>query len=113
MLDNKNKTYEIGNFKLIRKPNITNNGAEFKRLIDELSAIGYSEVKNELTESEDMLLGKDKTNWGRSFFFLINSDYGYKFKKDPYTYKYLTYDTYDIWHSTYVHMSSVLKFQIV
>lgn len=67
-VDNKNKTYEIGNFKLIRRPNVTNNGAEFKRLIDELSARGYSEVKNELTESEDMLLGKDKTkrliqNW--------------------------------------------------
>lgn len=58
------------------------------------------------------LLGKEKTNWGRSFFFLINSDSGYKerSKKDPYTYKYLTYD---IWHSTYVHMSSVLKVQIV
>lgn len=57
-VDNKNKTYEIGNFKIIRRPNVTNNGAEFKRLIDELSTRGYSEVKNELTE--DLLLNPTK-----------------------------------------------------
>lgn len=53
-VDNKNKTYEVGQFKIIKRPYMTNNGAEFKRLIAELSARGYTEVGNKLTESEDM-----------------------------------------------------------
>lgn len=80
-VDNKNKTYEIGNFKLIRRPNVTNNGAEFKRLINELSARGYSEVKNELTESEDMnreqareRCYKIKKNWDGKYVVAITED---------------------------------------
>lgn len=53
-VDNKNKTYEVGQFKIIKRPYMTNNGAEFKRLIAELSARGYTEVGNKLTE--DLLL---------------------------------------------------------
>lgn len=53
-VDNKNKTYEVGQFKIIKRPYMTNNGAEFKRLIAELSARGYTEVGDKLTE--DLLL---------------------------------------------------------
>lgn len=45
-IDNNNKTYEIGSFKIPHRTNSTHNGAEFKRFIDSLKEKGYTEVKN-------------------------------------------------------------------
>ena len=49
-IDNKNKTYEFGNFKIPYGPESTQNGKEFERLVDKLKEMGYTEIKKSLKE---------------------------------------------------------------
>jgi hypothetical protein len=49
-IDNKNKTYEFGNFKVPYRLESTQNGKEFERLVDKLKEMGYTEIKKSLKE---------------------------------------------------------------
>jgi hypothetical protein len=49
-IDNKNKTYEYGNFAWTNRQESTQNGKEFERLVDKLKEMGYTEVKKSLKE---------------------------------------------------------------
>ena len=49
-IDNKNKTYEYGNFAWTNRLESTQNGKEFERLVDKLKEMGYTEVKKSLKE---------------------------------------------------------------
>ena len=61
-VDNKNKTYKLGQFRIVDRLNSTQNGAEFRRLIDELKNRGYKEIsKFEETLEEDI----EKTSKGK------------------------------------------------
>ena len=50
-IDNKNKTYEFGSFKITSGEESTKNGKEFDRLIDILKVKGYTEIKDKIKES--------------------------------------------------------------
>lgn len=49
-IDNKNKTYEYGNFAWTNRLESTQNGKEFERLVDKLKEMGYTEIKKSLKE---------------------------------------------------------------
>ena len=49
-IDNKNKTYEYGNFAWTNRQESTQNGKEFERLVDKLKEMGYTEIKKSLKE---------------------------------------------------------------
>lgn len=50
-IDNTNKTYEFGTFKITSGRESTKNGREFDRLIDKLKELGYTEIKKNVKES--------------------------------------------------------------
>ena len=50
-IDNTNKTYEFGTFKITSGRESTKNGREFDRLIDNLKELGYTEIKQNVKES--------------------------------------------------------------
>jgi rubrerythrin len=50
-IDNTNKTYEFGAFKITSGRESTKNGREFDRLIDKLKELGYTEIKKNIKES--------------------------------------------------------------
>ena len=50
-IDNINKTYEFGQFKILSSRESTKNSKEFERLVDILKDKGYKEVKNTKNES--------------------------------------------------------------
>lgn len=49
-VNNEDKTYELGIFKIIGKPYTTSNRNNFKKLIDYLKEKGYKEIKQDLKE---------------------------------------------------------------
>lgn len=53
-IDNKNKTYEYGNFAWTNRQESTQNGKEFERLVDKLKEMGYTEVKSGLKEGRKL-----------------------------------------------------------
>lgn len=59
-IDNNNKTYEIGSFKIPHRTSSTHNGAEFKRFIDSLKEKGYTEVKNSKNDLSENAKGGNR-----------------------------------------------------
>lgn len=68
-IDNKNKTYEIGMFKIIDGSMSTKNGKEFERVLRWLDSNGYKKVTNESLKEDKNIHGAFYGNQGQD---LIN-----------------------------------------